>query len=78
VAFIAGILGVAGGALSRLGVLPTTDYPIGVLGIALFVGGYVACFIIPPLHRRVSALEERVNNLEINRTHENQPKEPAG
>ncbi|MBI2477787.1 MAG: hypothetical protein HYV60_03805 [Planctomycetia bacterium] len=67
VAFIAGLLGIAGSILIRFGVLPKTDYPVGVLGIALFVGGYIACFIIPPLLRRVSALEQRVNNLEDNR-----------
>ena len=64
VAFIGGTLGVAGGALSRLGVLPKTDYPISVLGIALFVGGYIACFVIPPLERRVSALEQRLRDLD--------------
>jgi len=78
VAFIAGILGVAGSILIRFGVLPETDYPVGVLGMALFVGGYLACFVIPPLHRRVSALEERLNNIENKRTHEDKPKEPAG
>ena len=78
VAFIAGIFGIAGSILIRFGVLPKTDYPVGVLGIALFVGGYIACFIIPPLHRRVSALEQRVNNIENKRTHEDKSKELAG
>jgi hypothetical protein len=68
VAFIGGLLGVAGAVLIQFGILPKTDYPVGVLGIALFVGGYIACFIIPPLHRRVSALEQRVNNIENKRT----------
>lgn len=55
VAFIAGLLGIAGSVLIRFGVLPKSDAPVGVLGIALFVGGYIACFIIPPLQRRVCA-----------------------
>ena len=78
VAFIAGIFGIAGSILIRFGVLPKTDYPVGVLGIALFVGGYIACFIIPPLLRRVSALEQRVNNIECKRTDENKSKETDG
>lgn len=76
VAFIGGLLGAAGSVLIWFGVLPKTDYPVGVLGIALFVGGYIACFIIPPLHRRVSALEQRVKNIENKPTDEGKPKEP--
>lgn len=76
VAFIGGLLGVAGSVLIHFGVLPKTDYPVGVLGIALFVGGYIACFIIPPLHRRVSTLEQRVNTLENKRTDQGKAKEP--
>lgn len=64
VALLGGLLGIVGSVLIRIGVLPKSDDPVGVLGIALFVGGYIACFIIPPLHRRVSALENRVNRLE--------------
>lgn len=63
-AFIGGLLGIAGSLLIRFGVLPKSDDPVGVLGIALFVGGYIACFIVPPLHRRLSALEQRVSSLE--------------
>ena len=76
IAFIGGLFGVAGSILIRFGVLPKTDYPVGVIGIALFVGGYIACFIIPPLHRRVSALEQRIDNIEQERTDEHKPKEP--
>ena len=64
IALIGGLAGIAGSVLIRLGVLPKSDDPVGVLGIALFVGGYIACFIIPPLHRRMSALEQRINSLE--------------
>ncbi len=68
IALVFGIASLIGGALSRFGVLPKTDYPLGGLGIAMVVGGYIACFIIPPLHRRLSLLEQRVDTLEKART----------
>ncbi|MGH7202056.1 MAG: hypothetical protein ACREJB_15740 [Planctomycetaceae bacterium] len=50
--------------LGRLGVLPKADFPILGLGVALFVAGYIACFVVPPLHRRIDALEGRITALE--------------
>jgi len=76
IAFIFGILSAFAGVLVRLGVLPTTGYPIGGLGIALLVGGYIACFMIPPLHRRISALEQRIGEIERQSAPEEKPKVP--
>ena len=67
IALVFGIISLVGGVLSYFGVFPKTDYPLGGLGIAMVVGGYLACFIIPPLHRRVAELEQRLKSMEDKR-----------
>ena len=64
IAFLFGILSIAASLLSRLDLLPRTEFPVGGLGIALLVGGYIACFIIPSLDRRITELEDRIHKIE--------------
>lgn len=67
---IGGMALLAGGAivgiqiLERFNIKLVPNAPSPGLGIALFVGGFLACAVIPPLHRRIQALEERVRALE--------------
>ena len=64
-------------ALVRFGVLPKAQYPGSAQAIIAWSAiVYVAWFLIPPLHRRVAALERRVNDLEKNRADKGETREP--
>ena len=67
-ALVFGVVCLVAAELIRFGILPKTDYPFGGIGVALVVGGYIACFMVPPLHRRIIALEQRLDAIEKNLT----------
>lgn len=48
------------GAAALLGLVPSLDLSLKLVGIALAVCGYLACVVIPRLHRRISDLERRL------------------
>jgi hypothetical protein len=52
------IAGLAAAAL--FGLVPSLDLSIKLAGIALTVTGYLACVVIPQLHRRINGLERRL------------------
>ena len=63
-AFVIGTLLLLGWFVSKLGLIPGDPpaflYPTGV---ALFVCGYIACFALPRVHKRVDELEQRIDSL---------------
>jgi hypothetical protein len=48
------------GVAALLGLVPSLDLSIKLVGIALAVTGYVACVVVPRLHRRINDLEQRL------------------
>jgi hypothetical protein len=48
------------GAAALLGLVPSLDLSIKLVGIALAVTGYLACVVIPQRHRRINDLERRL------------------
>jgi hypothetical protein len=48
------------GAAALLGLVPSLDLSIKLVGIALAVSGYLACVVIPRLHRRINDLERQL------------------
>ena len=63
-AFVFGALLLLAWFVTKVGLIhaepPAFLYPTGV---ALFVCGYIACFALPRLHKRVEELEQRVDTL---------------
>ena len=57
VALLAGLVFVALGVARLFGWLGGDPLHV-LLGAALFVAGYLACFVVPDLHRRLNALEQ--------------------
>lgn len=45
---------------SRLGIFAETPSSVFPIGIALFVSGYIACFALRRVHRRIRQLEDRI------------------
>ena len=64
VALVFGVLSMGSSVLGQFGVIPKADFPIGGLGLALFIGGYILCFILPPVYSRIERLEYRIDEVE--------------
>ena len=62
----AGVIVFILGLLSRFDLLPMRAGSewLGAFGIAMIVGGYILCFIIPPLEQRVQRLEKLLKDRE--------------
>lgn len=73
-AFVIGTLLLLGWVVTKVGLIhaepPAFLYPTGV---ALFVCGYVACFALPRLCKRVEKLEERLDALTKETTAQKKP-----
>jgi hypothetical protein len=57
IALLAGLVFIALGVARLFGWLGGDPLHV-LLGAALFVAGYLACFVVPDLHRRLNALEQ--------------------
>jgi hypothetical protein len=64
VALVFGVLSMGSSVLGQFDVIPKADFPIGGLGLALFIGGYILCFVLPPVYSRIERLEDRVGKIE--------------
>src|SRR5262245_33604532 len=49
-----------GGVAALVGLLPALPLWLRLVGVALAVSGYLACVVIPQLHRRINDLERRL------------------
>ena len=58
ITFLAGIVFLGMGVARSFGwIAGEAWYSYWFIGLALFVGGYQGCFIVPALHRRLNAIE---------------------
>jgi hypothetical protein len=48
------------GAAALLGLVPSLELSIKLVGITLAVAGYLACVVVPQLYRRINDLERRL------------------
>jgi hypothetical protein len=52
-AWLLGLVIAGLGAAALLGLVPSLDLSVKLVGIALAVSGYLACVVVPQLHRRI-------------------------